>query len=577
MQHSLFKPQTLEEGKHGVVGDCNGIPMADRYAQETPMFAKKILSLIKDLHAPSILDYGCGVGRISKELFKQAQFARVVGVDASAEMRDLAVKNVNHSNFNADAPEEVDAVCFDVAVLVYVLQHIPAIEIREALQRIHYLLKDDGFLFYCSSDYRMAIRHDEGGFFDDRFLGVNLREELSRYFDLVSPAFTNQELDANPIVKKMVDGVDGGLAHPAMIYQKKKISGPLFNTTSDIEEYGPGEDRVSNSVLEVNKKGKPDKEPQKLVLVQKQSPGDIMMATIALRDLHAMYPGEYITDMRTPCQEIFQNNPYVTPIEGYSTEQSIIDILKSDPNRLPIKGTVNGKNEIIYCNLHYPMIHESGARGTHFADAMTEFLSKQLGRQIKRTGLRPELYLDQNEALWPSPVIAEHGYDGKYWVINAGTKSDYTLKQYPYYQEVVNLLPEIKFVQIGHLDHTHPPLKNVIDLRGKTDLRQLFRLIYHAEGVLTCVSLPMHATAALKKPCVVIAGGREGTRWELYPDHQFLYVNGTLDCCVYDGCWKSKLEECAHLENKVPLCMDLIPPETVTLSILRYYKGGILK
>lgn len=39
---------------------------------------------------------------------------------------------------------------------------------------------------------------------------------------------------------------------------------------------------------------------RKLILRNFQSPGDIVMLTAAVRDLHRTYPGEFITDVRTP-------------------------------------------------------------------------------------------------------------------------------------------------------------------------------------------------------------------------------------------------------------------------------------
>lgn len=574
MDHNLFKPKNLNEGKHGVVGNCNGITMEDRYREETPVFAKKILSLCEAFDSQDeylILDYGCGVGRLLKEVRQQSDKASLWGVDASPDMIKLAMENKGElTNIRLSDPKNlVDTERrFDLAYLVYVLQHIPAIEIREALQRIHYHLKDNGILFYCSSDYRMAIRYDNKGFFDDRFLGVNLQEEISRYFDLVGPAFTDEELSQNKIVETMIKG-NGGLSHPALVYVKKKIDGPTFNATNEVPKnfcYAP----MTPPPVSV-----PEGAKQKLVLVQKQSPGDIMMATVALRDLHEAYPDQYITDMRTPCNDIFTNNPYVTsiPIEDKKREHDIIEELKADDKHAPIM-----HGDVMFCNLHYPMIHQSGVRGTHFTDAMTEFLSDKLGKPIPRTGLRPAIYLNQDEENWPSPVVAETGYDEPYWVINAGSKSDYPLKQYPYYQKVVDLLKEcVKFVQVGVKSHNHKPLDGVIDMIGKTNLRQLFRVIYKAQGVLSCVSVHMHVAAAFAVPCVVVAGGREGTRWELYPDHRFLYTNGALDCCRYDGCWKNSIDQCAHVVDDTPLCLKMIKPEMVADAINMYYEGGVIK
>jgi Glycosyltransferase family 9 (heptosyltransferase) len=59
-------------------------------------------------------------------------------------------------------------------------------------------------------------------------------------------------------------------------------------------------------------------------------------------------------------------------------------------------------------------------------------------------------------------------------------------------------------------------LQNVINLCGTTDLRQLVRLVYHAQDVLSPVTLLMHLAPAVEtrpgmprnRPCVVVAGGR---------------------------------------------------------------------
>ena len=292
----------------------------------------------------------------------------------------------------------------------------------------------------------------------------------------------------------------------------------------------------------------------KIILANPLAPGDILMSTSAIRDLHKAYPGEYQTDIRCPtgCEQIFQNNPYITHIADNDPEAKVI-------------------------KLTYEEIHRSGASGRPFAYAHTIDLGVAIGRPIPHTTLRPDLHLSAAEVSWPSPVVVKHGYEGRYWIINAGVKNDYTLKFYPYYQEVVDKLKgKIQFVQVGQKEHTHPALKDVIDMRGETDLRELFRLSYHADGALNAVSLQMVVMMALDKPCVVVAGGREGVRWQLYPGHRYLYTNGALPCCAYDGCWKSKQKDCAALVDGDPLCMRLITPDSITDAILMYYKGGRL-
>ena len=48
---------------------------------------------------------------------------------------------------------------------------------------------------------------------------------------------------------------------------------------------------------------------RKLVLTNFQSPGDIVMLTAAVRDLHRAHPGEFLTDVRTSCPDLWLNNP----------------------------------------------------------------------------------------------------------------------------------------------------------------------------------------------------------------------------------------------------------------------------
>lgn len=318
---------------------------------------------------------------------------------------------------------------------------------------------------------------------------------------------------------------------------------------------------------------------EKIVLINDLSPGDVLIMTVALRSLHKAYPEQYITDVRSPCQEIFENSPYVTPLaaKDKNKEHLAIETLKKNENHPAIViQDING-DDMKYIISHYPEIHRSKMTGLPFVDGHRMFLEKQLNISIPRSGMKPDIFLSEKEKdTFPDFIL--NIYNEPYWIINAGIKNDYTLKYYSHYQEVVDLLKdEIQFVQVGHASHNHPPLKGVVDWRGKTTLRELFVLSYHAEGALCCVTMQMVIMAAFGKPCVVVAGAREGVRWQLNPDHQFLYRNGAMKCAPYDGCWKSKLEQCDFKSDSgQPMCLELIKPEEIARAIQLYYLGGRL-
>lgn len=580
-----FKANDLHQGKESVVGNCNGHSCEERFRDETPIFARAILRhLPKDAY--TVLDYGCGIGRLAKEVLKQNPKITVYGVDASDDELRLAKEYVNDSRFIPIRPENIPQKV-DLIYCIYVLQHVPAIELRHAIERMHYFLKPEGKLVYCSSDYRMAI-NSGGGFTDDQNLGVNIRRELKRLFEEESEMFDSGEMK-NKLIKDMVTAEGcppGSIPHPAKIYKKREIveNKPYFMVGFHVETGVQATKSVpaNPSVVQANQSS-----PRRLILQNRLSPGDILVMTSSIRSLHKAYPGRFLTDVETHCMDIFENNPYITKLSG-------------DGDRIDMHYPLISDHQ--YLGHHHP---GAGISGRHFSDGHRKFLEEVLEIEIPRTGITPDLFLSQDERLWPSPVLKEHGLDGKYWILNAGSKGDYTLKQYHRYQEVVDLLlkkwgESMKIVQIGALEHNHTSLAGVLDMRGKTTHRELYRTIFHGEGVITCVSYPMHVAAALNKPCVVVAGGRESARWEYYPSHRYLVTNGALPCCAYDGCWKSKLEDCVNQvricfkhwpalegvseanaqfgqEINVPRCMEMIRPEDIVRAVELYYEGGVLQ
>lgn len=260
-----------------------------------------------------------------------------------------------------------------------------------------------------------------------------------------------------------------------------------------------------------------------LILRNNLCPGDILMLTAAVRDLHKAYPGRFITDVQTPHPALWENNPYATRL--------------------------NGQGRVIDC--HYPLIHHSNQRPYHFIHGFHQYLESVLNVRIPVTEFRGDIHLSAQERSWMNQVAEQFGHEGPFWLINAGGKTDYTAKWAPpgIYQDVVDhFRGRITFVQIGAKNDVHPVLRNVLNLVGKTDMRQMVRLMYHAQGVVCPVTFHMHLAAAVPtkngtlRPCVVLAGGREPAHWEQYPGHQFLHTIGQLDCCANGGCWRSRCQ-----------------------------------
>jgi ADP-heptose:LPS heptosyltransferase len=309
------------------------------------------------------------------------------------------------------------------------------------------------------------------------------------------------------------------------------------------------------------------KKPRKLILCCGLCPGDIMTLTVAVHSLHVIYPGQYLTDVRTPCPDIWQHNPHITPIAD------------DDPDAMRIE-------------MEYPQIHRSNQTPINFLACYTEYLGEKLGRPLYACSNRPLLYLSEEEQNWMT-MLQEHWTHGRktpFGVLVAGTKCDYTIKQWPveYYQEVIDrTLGLFQWVQIGEAgtNHNHPRLDRCISLLGETTHRMLHRLVYHASVGLGPVTYLMHLCSAFEKPYVYLAGGREPVTFLSYPKMHTLHTIGALPCCQSNACWKSRVIPIGDGDPKdrqlceypvigpaipVARCMAMIQPDDVVRILQRY-------
>ena len=315
---------------------------------------------------------------------------------------------------------------------------------------------------------------------------------------------------------------------------------------------------------------------KKVILRCGYCPGDILMLTAAVRDLHRCYPGSFLTDVRTFCPELWANNPLLTPLADEDPDAETID-----------------------CT--YPLINQANTTPYHCLHGFVHFLNRQLKLDITPGAFRGDIHLSEQEKLWYSQVHEVARRDLPFWIVAAGGKYDITVKWWDpaRYQAVIDWFRgRIQFVQVGGYGHHHPRLEGLIDFRGKTSLRELVRLVYHSQGVLCPVTSLMHLAAAVPikpgqprcRPCVVIAGGREPAHWEAYPGHQFIHTNSALPCCVEGGCWRDRVRplrdgdhrdrperRCVDVRNGLPHCLDLITAEEVIKRVELYFKGGALK
>lgn len=306
------------------------------------------------------------------------------------------------------------------------------------------------------------------------------------------------------------------------------------------------------------------------------APGDTVVLTGLVRDIKQTYPDQVIL-VNCHHGELFKFNPYTKHRDTWT-----------GPPPQPV-------------NLNYGQELNNHHKETiHYLAALHRIFERQTGLHVPVLQPRGDLHFGDAEA---SRIVS-----GRYWAIWPGGKTDMPVKMWDpgRWQVVVDELRTqgLGVVQLGDTGGMNiaVPLHNTLDLTGRTTLRDVMRITRDADGVICGVSFPMHLAAALERPCVVLAGGRETWTWEAYHPanrgflgaesqirvpHHFLHTIGLLDCCKNHGCMRRNLQpkdnggrNCTHLfqaeRSVIPECMAQVSPAHVLDAIVSFYLSGML-
>ncbi|MCB1024849.1 MAG: methyltransferase domain-containing protein [Acidobacteria bacterium] len=154
-QDSQQKVKALFDARAKLLPDCNSVLDANdnvdvKFQNVYRDYLSRNLarSVIRPGKNEVILDFGCGVGRLSEFLAKDA--GKIIGLDLSDEMLKVAEKNKKSPNIeykNTSEIAELQDNTFDKIFTFWVLQHIEDVTLSKYIEKFHRLLKDNGTLF----------------------------------------------------------------------------------------------------------------------------------------------------------------------------------------------------------------------------------------------------------------------------------------------------------------------------------------------------------------------------------------------------------------------------------------------
>jgi SAM-dependent methyltransferase len=187
----IFNVSNLAEAKRIILTQESNLTPDQRWLQETPHLVNLIITNI-DLNPNSlVLDFGCGVGRLPKELISHSG-CRCVGVDTSDSMLSLSVAYCCSDRYLACRPAMLKylKLSFDLTLSIWALQHVH--HLQQEIDTISNGLRPGGKLFIVN-EKRRVLPTAEGFWADD---GLDIRRLLSRSLTLVKEGKLNPAVAA---------------------------------------------------------------------------------------------------------------------------------------------------------------------------------------------------------------------------------------------------------------------------------------------------------------------------------------------------------------------------------------------
>jgi SAM-dependent methyltransferase len=186
----IFHPATPAEARAAILTPEGGRTPEQRWVEETGWLRKAIAPHLPTAGHATLLDYGCGIGRMISALDFVTD-ASWWAVDSSIDMLSLGVRNIGHScdvrwatplSFFATVRSTANQF-LDGAIAIWALQHIPQVE--KALNTIRSALKPGAPFVVLNTDRRWLARGPAEPWYDD---GVDvwglLEERFTRVVDI---------------------------------------------------------------------------------------------------------------------------------------------------------------------------------------------------------------------------------------------------------------------------------------------------------------------------------------------------------------------------------------------------------
>jgi SAM-dependent methyltransferase len=203
LRPEIFQDHLYDFPYHFIPYEDNGVWRITRdlwWGYEYISMLETIVNLVLNCAPKSVLDFGCGDGRVIYELKKRG-IDNIVGIDMSKRAISFAQAMVLYEHIEFfQKIEDVREECFDVIVAMEVLEHIPIEYIRGILIELKNVLKNEGSIIISipTKNIPLPEKHYR------HFSIYEIEREISGIFYIESFQFMHKICMLDNIIRRLV-------------------------------------------------------------------------------------------------------------------------------------------------------------------------------------------------------------------------------------------------------------------------------------------------------------------------------------------------------------------------------------
>mgnify|MGYP001582826533 FL=1 len=162
----IFTRSTLEAAMATNCTYYHGTSAQERFKLETPVLLDALDGLLRN--SERVIDFGIGVGRLTKAILDRYPHAKVIGIDNSEKMLQYTSKYITPKHFwdgrielyTSEQLGRIKTASIDLILAVYVLQHVTQEALGQILEDFRRVMGDSGKLYVLNSKKRVVPRED---------------------------------------------------------------------------------------------------------------------------------------------------------------------------------------------------------------------------------------------------------------------------------------------------------------------------------------------------------------------------------------------------------------------------------